>query len=318
MNTSATSQERLIEHRCAIMPDFVIVGAMKAGTTTLYQYLQRHPHIFLPRKKEPQFFSRDHVFDQGIAWYHRLFDEAKPDQVCGEASTCYSRYPVYPHAAERLAQYVPDARLIYILRHPVERLYSHYVHEMTIRFVRGTGPVIAFERFADEDAEAMCAGRYMTQIEHLMKYFDESSTQIILLNDLCSDPARVLDAVQRFIGVEPVNLLDNGSVQANSADKRTNHAVPRQLSHRWAGRLRKTPGVKQIADALPTRWRRRARTTMERAIAESSIGRRQASKLRRQLSPLRPETRRELCDAFADDIKKLEQYLQRDLPHWMQ
>ncbi|NER32103.1 MAG: sulfotransferase domain-containing protein, partial [Symploca sp. SIO1C4] len=75
------------------LPDFLIIGAAKSGTTTLYKYLCRHPQICMSNPKEPDFFAIDHIYDQGIDWYSSLFSEARLKQVCGEASTTYTRLP---------------------------------------------------------------------------------------------------------------------------------------------------------------------------------------------------------------------------------
>jgi len=298
--------------------DFVIVGAMKAGTTTLYQYLQRHPRIFLPERKDPMFFSRDVMFARGFDWYRGLFDGAGEDQIRGEASTCYSRYPVYPKAAERLAQYVPNAKLLYILRHPVDRLYSHYVHVMTVRLVRSEGAILTFEQFAEEDEEALCAGRYLFQIEHLRKHFDASQIHVVLFDDLCDDPGPLLDGVQQFLGVEPANLLDRGPVRANAAAARTSHVATHHFSYRWTKRLRSAPGIRHLAAAVPHGWRRRARTTVEQALAKSGLGRRRVARFHRELFPPSAETRQTLCERFADDVYAVGDYLNRDLRHWLQ
>ena len=112
------------------LPDFMLIGAMKSGTTTLHAYLSRHPGLFLCTPKEPGFFSRDERYARGLDWYRELFTDAQPEQLCGEASTCYSRWPHFENAAPRIAADVPGAKLLYITRDPVERAYSHYRHLM--------------------------------------------------------------------------------------------------------------------------------------------------------------------------------------------
>ena len=112
------------------LPDFIIIGAAKAGTTTLHHYLDLNPQIYMSSPKEPCFFSDDEIYVKGVDWYSSLFSSAKPDQACGEASTRYSPYPQYTEAAPRMAELLPHVKLIYIMRHPVDRAYSHHVHEM--------------------------------------------------------------------------------------------------------------------------------------------------------------------------------------------
>ncbi len=114
------------------MPNFLIVGAMKCGTTALYYYLEQHPQIFMSPVKEPNFFCFEgrEGLDSGnsitdIAAYRGLFRGVSSERAIGEASHCY----LYePRAVERIKHYTPDARLIAILRSPIERAYSHFLH----------------------------------------------------------------------------------------------------------------------------------------------------------------------------------------------
>src|SRR5690242_14831106 len=81
------------------LPDFVVIGGMKCGSTTLFEYLCRHPDVFMCTPKEPGYFSREKVMARGEAWYRSLFADAKPTQLCGEASTCYTRWPHFGDVA---------------------------------------------------------------------------------------------------------------------------------------------------------------------------------------------------------------------------
>jgi len=108
-------------------PDFVIIGAMKAGTTTLNQWLQQQPEIFMPTVKEPHFFSEHYA--RGLSWYSGHFSRARPGLLAGEASASYTDPEWAARAAERMADVLPDAKLIFIVRDPVKRTRSHYLHE---------------------------------------------------------------------------------------------------------------------------------------------------------------------------------------------
>src|SRR5690349_17383952 len=112
-------------------PDFVIIGAMKCATTTLHEQLARQPGIFMSRPKEPNFFSDDEVYARGLDWYRSLFDGAGDSALCGESSTHYTKLPSYPETVGRMARALPRPRLIYVMGHPVDRLISHFVHEVT-------------------------------------------------------------------------------------------------------------------------------------------------------------------------------------------
>ena len=124
-------------------PDFLVIGAMKAGSTTLHTYLSRHPDLYLHERKEPGFFSREERYARGIEWYRALFADARPDQLCAESSTCYTRWPHFADVAPRIRQHVPEVRFVYIMRDPVARAYSHYAHMMGERRSEGL-PVLSF------------------------------------------------------------------------------------------------------------------------------------------------------------------------------
>src|SRR3954468_5620489 len=103
------------------LPDFVVAGAAKGGTTSLFYYLKPHPQVWMPEAKELHFFSNH--FDRGIDWLRAQFVGAGADDVVGEMTP---EYLEHPYAAERMASVIPDAKIVAILRHPVERAYSHY------------------------------------------------------------------------------------------------------------------------------------------------------------------------------------------------
>ncbi len=112
-------------------PDFIVIGAMKSATTTLHEQLARQPGIFMSRPKEPNFFSDDEFYTRGRSWYAAIFDKAGQTELRGESSTHYAKLPTYPRTVERMVRHLPHLKLIYLMRHPIDRLMSQYVHEVT-------------------------------------------------------------------------------------------------------------------------------------------------------------------------------------------
>ena len=111
------------------LPSFIIIGAMKSATSTLYSQLLRQPGIYLPSLKEPNFFSDDTQFARGRNWYCGLFEEAEASDILGEASTHYTKLPTYPQTVARMRDNLKNPRLIYVMRDPVDRLISQYIHQ---------------------------------------------------------------------------------------------------------------------------------------------------------------------------------------------
>jgi hypothetical protein len=108
------------------LPDFIIGGAPRSGTTWLYELLNRHPRVYMarPSKPEPKFFLVDQIYEKGLSYYCHWFADAAPDQLAGEKTTNYLESPV---AARRIRKHLPKVKLIFILRDPVERAYSNYL-----------------------------------------------------------------------------------------------------------------------------------------------------------------------------------------------
>ena len=259
--------------------------------------------------KEPQFFSRDATYQRGLGWYAQLFADARPGQVLGEASTCYSRHAKYPLAATRLHQHLPHARLVYLLRHPVERLYSHYVFSMQC-----LGKVMTFEEFLKQDDEAVDASNFIAQIEHYTRLFNESSLQCVFHEDLFGDSSENLRQLLVFLGLEDGHLGDlaqvRENVQGSLMRKRT---VKRALS-----KIRNSPPVKQVVDVCP-KWIRPSLRRLARDVLLSlPYSRRAVRQLTDSLSPLSAAERRSLCLHYRPSVRQLEEFTGRQLPHWLE
>ncbi|MBA4794632.1 MAG: sulfotransferase [Phenylobacterium sp.] len=181
------------------VPDFLIIGAMKAGTTTLYRDLSQHPKIFLSDPKEPNDLTSDRVFTPaGIRSYRALFSLARRDQLCGEASTAYTRAPRFSGVAQR-ARHVcgPDLKLIYIVRDPFERAVSHYRYAYTRGRTREK-----LEVDLEKNPEYAHVSDYAFQLKPWAQTFDLSSILIVKFEDYVQDRERIFSDVSRFLGVD--------------------------------------------------------------------------------------------------------------------
>lgn len=181
-------------------PDFLIIGAMKAGTTTLYRDLQTNPRVFLPEDKEPHSLCDDRVLTpEGREEYARLFRPARDDQVCGEASTGYTKLPDYPGVVERAAAVLPaHAKFMYIVRDPVKRLISHHHHAFTEG--RCSGDI---ERAIEELPELMEYSRYATQVRPWVERFGRERVKVLAFERMVKDRVGVYAEVCEWLGVKP-------------------------------------------------------------------------------------------------------------------
>ena len=181
-------------------PDFIIVGAMKSATSTLHEQLALQPGIFMSTPKEPNFFSDDDVYQLGLGWYEHLFEYATPNDICGESSTHYTKLPDYPHTINRMSAFLPELKLIYVIRHPVERLVSHYIHQWSQNVIRADIN-IAIDTFP----ELINYSLYSMQITPYIEQYGSENILLVFSEAFRKQPELELERVARFIGYdEPV------------------------------------------------------------------------------------------------------------------
>ena len=290
------------------LPNFIVIGAAKAGTTALYWYFADHPDVFMSPVKETNFFAygRDdrgqllygdpehHQFPiKSLPEYERLFAQAGEAAAVGEASPIYLECP---QAAARIRKLLPAVRIICGLRHPVDRAYSDYLMYLRSRGraldpVRDLSPSAAWTR---PDSHWMRISRYHEQLLPYYSAFSPDQIHIFLFDDLKRDPRRVMQELYRLIGVNPEFVPD--------------FATPHNVGGMPASRL--------LEGVLTSRALRSA--------VEPWIPKRAANWVRRlrtrnmRQAPRLPEAlREELVDRFRDDITKTSALIGRSLQHWL-
>jgi len=293
------------------LPDFLVIGAMKGGSTTLWGMLARHPQLFMCEPKEPQFFSRPERWPGGLPAYRALFAGAGPGQLAGEASTCYSRWPHFGDVAGRIAETLPNVKLIYQLRHPVERAHSHYRHAMEERSARGTGPVISFAAALRELPEIVDASRYHAQLAQYLARFPRERIHVLTLDDLRAEPERVWSELQKFLGVSEISVDGELPVDNPSGTK-----VARGGMRRAIRRVKRLPGWTALKQLLPRAARRGVRGWLLRPDIARRFQIGQVREHQANVSPLDADARRELLDRLENETRELERWLGRALPEW--
>jgi hypothetical protein len=182
------------------LPDFILVGATKAGTTSLDFYLSLHPEIHMARPKEPRFFidapEPQGRWCKGKEWYTDLFRTYK--KICGESTPAYTHSPALPSVPERMARLVPHAKLIYLVREPMERMKSHFL--MSCRF---SGKNHSLAEFLSSNPESRCllASCYGSQLEKFLQCFPSHQILILESAQLARKRSDALCQVFEFLGV---------------------------------------------------------------------------------------------------------------------
>lgn len=207
------------------LPDFLIIGEMRCGSTTLWEMLSHHPRIIFPEEKELHFFDdRDGKWQRGIDWYAGHFAGCGHDQLCGEATPDYL---FHDGACERLAETVPLAKLLVILRDPVERAWSHYWHN-----VRRGRELLGFEAALEAEAERLSSedpqtrshfsyvtrGHYIRRLQRFENAFGRDALCVVMLEEVKSSRRQMIGEVCRHLGLEVTpHMLELGPPERNKA-----------------------------------------------------------------------------------------------------
>jgi hypothetical protein len=289
------------------LPDFLIIGAAKSGTSTLYQYLCRHPRIYMSAIKEPCFFDADVAWGKGLDWYRSLFADAAPDQLCGEASTNYTRWPQVPGVPARIAEMLPGVKLIYIMRQPVKRAYSHYVHRYTKEVYPGQPVTQPFEEFVETDRMCTDSSDYLLQIEQYLEHFPRESMLFLLLDDLHRDPGGLLQEVCRFLEIDTgIDLLADGLIRDNEA---AGFHEAKLRSH-ITEPLRANPLIRRLAYAVPQSWRDRVYALLRKTSYGDRVDEEYSP------IPMREETQKALLERYRESAQALSELTGRDVSIW--
>ena len=205
-------------------PHFIIIGAMKCATSTLHDQLNRQQGIFMTEPKEPNFFSNDEQFGRGWDWYASLFGEASQGALCGESSTHYTKLPTYPQTVERMHKHLPDVKLIYVMRDPIRRLISQYIHEWTQRQVNEQ-----IDLAVENRPELTDYSRYAMQLKPFIEVYGFERILPVFFERLIAQPQSELERVCRFIGYEGQPHWDTDHERQNVSADRLRHSPVRDL-----------------------------------------------------------------------------------------
>ena len=307
-----------------LLPDFLIIGAGKSGTTSLDQYLKQHPEIFIPKLKEPNFFGYErskiedfnndlteiHHFKNSVTNledYLRLFAEARSSQIKGETSNTYL---YHKDAPERIKYYNPDVKLIAILRHPAKRLYSRYLHLVREnRVSRELGN--DFSSCLDKQSiwwrrnDLVKEGFYFKNLSPFYSLFPDKNIRVFLYEELNDHPKKVMHDIYQFLGVDPDFKTDLG-IKYNQSGIARNQILDKMYGRKgWLPRTAKFLLPKNAIAKLKN-------NSMVRKLFNTL---REKNMVRPEMDP---EIQQKLThDVYREDIMKLQALIGKDLTHWL-
>jgi hypothetical protein len=274
-----------------LLPNFFIIGAAKAGTTSLFYYLDQHPDVFMARDKELHYFC-DPDHDQWLPLYRQHFGVDLP--IRGEASTLYTRAPAIPGVPERMSALVPDARLVYLVRDPVERALASW-REERFHVTERRPAEEAFAHPEDPHNAYVAASRYALQLEGFLEHFPADQVLVLDQAELASSAADVVTRVIDFLGLPPHDV--DTTTRYNEGTTKLEYG---DLGHR-------------LRFSRPARLVRRMPIPVRRAL--TSPARRL---LRRQIvtPDLPDDLMQRLRDVLAPDAQRFREMTGLPLTHW--
>ena len=312
------------------LPTFFVVGAAKAGSTALHMFLSEHPQIFMSPVKETNYFSqpdmdkahyaRDYRHDVHVdlerylsgpmtrkihiadveRWedYVRLFRDVEGQIAIGEASNSYL---MCPSAAPGIADRFPDARILMMLRNPIERVWSHYLMDLRLGKTLEENLIAEVETDARQEHQGwgvtknyLELGHYSGQLERYRALFPEEHIKVLLYDDYRADPERTLRDIFAFLGVDPTVELQ--------LERRFNAAaVPRFKKLNYL--LFQSGLVNRVKRMVPEGWKGAAK---------------QAMFTRADMPTFQQRDREYLCDYYREEVGRLGELLGRDLSHWVE
>lgn len=201
-----------------MVPHFVVIGGMKCGSTALWHYLRMHPDIYLPdRIKNIEFFDSRDNWEKGVDWYSSFFPEDQcRGKVIGEVSTEYAKYPDAVDVPANMSGVIPEAKLVYLVRNPIARLKSHYIH-MVGAAQESRGINQALEE--TDHNSYINYSRYSFQLAPFLRHYKTDSILVVCSEELKNDRERALNRIFRFIGVDDA-LTVNEDIRLNTSAER--------------------------------------------------------------------------------------------------
>lgn len=303
------------------VPEFIIGGAMKSGTTSLHTLLAAHPDVYMPETEIPFFDVDDFCnhpnlhaagptawvdqdfedhFEDHLAWYTSFFEEASAGARVGKTATSYLPSRLAP---ERLAAFLPDVKLIFLLRDPVDRTYSHYWHAMRA----GTATESFEAALRSGSNNLLRRSLYRPQLERYLDRFPRSSVRVLLFEEFVEDPQAGLNEVLEFLELDRTVDVDEHETHRHAA--RVPRSVALQL---WLNRLFRHDTLRRQHGSLPRLPERKKGIDrlFKRPLFSLNLSR------SRDYPPMNPETRDLLRRVLNRENRELDAMLGRDLSAW--
>lgn len=244
-------------------PDFIIIGAMKCATSTIHDQLARQPGISMSEPKEPNFFSDPDQWERGLGWYQGLFADMPESDLKGESSTHYTKQPTYLHCHQRLKDHFPDVRLIYVMRDPIDRLVSQYIHEWSQRVIAKDCPI---DEAVEQHPMLVDYSRYAMQLGPYLDLYGLDTVLPVFFERVTASPQAEFERIARHIGYDqPVEWTEDQAKNVSSQRQRRHPAMNAMLRLRPLQAARRALLPESLRARIRSRWTMQARPQLSQA-----------------------------------------------------
>ena len=283
------------------LPNLIVIGAMKSGTTSLHDYLAQHPDVAMSTPKELDYFLEERNYTKGASWYRAHFQTDK--KIRGESSVNYTKRHAFKGVPQRMAATFGEVhpKFIYLLRDPVERLVSHFVDSINYGHIRLDYDINS-DWVINQKSPLVLTSKYWFQLEPYLAHFAPEQFLIVTTEALRQDRLGTMNEIFDFLNLSPIGPKVQFDQTANVSDKK-------MLRNRLGYYVMHSPLVQQIKRTVPT--------PLAKAITHSKLYRSLTRTPARRLAvELTAESRRKLRDIFADDMAQLRKFTGKPLSEW--
>lgn len=284
-------------------PNLFIIGSMKSGTTSLHNYLSCHPDIYMADEKEPGYFVKELAFDEGPEWYMKLFEKAPANvKYIGESSTHYTKLPTFKNAADRMYDYSPHAKLIYIMRDPVKRAISHYWFNTATSGRQYNKKFILENRdmwtAITNEPEYIAYGDYAMQLQPYIDLYGLDNIYTLTFEELIENPYLEVTKIFKWLSLRSLKQEEFKFEKFNATPKEFDKAKGKGILHR----LRNNNLWNTLSPYIPRSFRKALRN-----LAVKKVKMEDASE---------PKVQEYLSRLYIPKIQELSSILNREFPEW--
>jgi hypothetical protein len=265
---------------------FFIIGAMKAGTTSLFKYLADHPQVYASPRKEPRIFRDPSALARRRAAFSELFEGRTDEPWCFEASTAYTKFPRISGVPRRIAEVAPHARFVYLVRNPVERVWSHYVHNLAHGREKAS-----FAEALTSRKQYLDISRYHMQLSQYLDVYPRDRVLVQVFEEMTQDPSATVRAIAAFLDIDTSYRPVTGDVAFNASSQKARASSPLRMARSLG-----------IDEMLPSRVRRWMKD--------------KGSALPAKQEGLTTDVRLRLAETLRPDVEAFFGHLGRRVPAW--